>query len=86
VLLRGRWSRGTRLAEIGSGLFGVFILVRILTDGQVIASIPTLDPLCKIGVGVALVIVLSNTGLNCYRLITQRWNNNNKPGMELAAI
>lgn len=86
VLVRGRWSRGTRIAEIGSGLFGAFIVWRILTDGLVLTAVPLFDPIVKISLVVALVIILVDVVLNVYRLVTRRWNSSNSTGLELAAI
>lgn len=84
VLYQGRWTRGTRVAEILSDLFGILILVRLLTDGAMLAADVIYDPFLKIGLMVTLAIVLVSVGLDVYRLVTQRWNNpNGSSGLDL---
>lgn len=74
VLGRGRWSRATRLAEIASGGFSIYVLARMLTDGVMLGATPTVDTFVRLGVLAALMVVMVDVAVNSYRLITTRWN------------
>lgn len=74
VLLRGTWSRTTRVIEIGSGLFAVAIICVMLASTEPLAATATLEPLVKLGLVAVLVILLVDVVLNFYRLVTKRWN------------
>ena len=85
VLYRSTWTRPTRVLEIGLDLFAAAILAAMLTDSGALIVIPFLDPLIKISLAVALVIVLVNVAVNLYRLVTKRWNPPGASELELAS-
>lgn len=85
ILLRGTWSRVTRVIEIGSGLFAVAIIGVMLSSTEPLAASPALEPLVKLGLVAILVILLIDVVLNLYRLVTKRWNAQAPADMELVS-
>ena len=74
VLRHGRWRRETRWAEFALGLLGALILYLIAVGPPVFRY----DMLVKAVLKGILVIVLIESGLRLYRLLTRRtiepWN------------
>jgi hypothetical protein len=68
VLRRGRWQRETRWAEFALGLFGAFILFRVVAGEPVFRY----DYLVKAFLKGFLIIVLIESGVRLYRLLTRR--------------
>ena len=55
VLAKGHWNKGTRLVQLASGVFGIFVLYRILVGGA-ITTVPIFTTLAKIGIIVVIII------------------------------
>lgn len=69
VLVNGRWQKSTRLAAIAAQLFDMYVLYRIII-GPILISVDPLDTLFKGALGVALVVVIIDTIVKAYKLIT----------------
>ncbi len=68
VLRHGQWRRETRWAEFGLGLFGTLILYLIVVGGPVFKF----DYLVKAFLKGIIVIVMIESGVRLYRLLTRR--------------
>lgn len=71
VLGRGHWQKSTRLAELGSLLFSIFVLYRVINGGEILV-VPVLTTLAKTSVGIVLMIELWEVVSKTYRLLTHR--------------
>lgn len=55
VLIQGRWNRITRLIEIGTSIFGLYVTYLVFSLEQ-ISTVPFFTTMIKIGLAVALVV------------------------------
>ncbi|MCO5190309.1 MAG: permease prefix domain 1-containing protein [Anaerolineae bacterium] len=83
VVWQGRWTRMTRTLEIGSELFGLYVLVQILTVGA-ITTIDFLNWVIRLALFVALVVDAIGIVVKVVKLIFGRkfrpqWHNAVKP-------
>lgn len=74
VSTQGRWTRSTRIAEIASGGLSALIVGLVLSSNLPLAAQSQYEDLARLGVTVALIIVMIELINNIRRLITKRWN------------
>jgi len=70
VLVQGRWTRLMRLAEFGASLFGLFVVIQTFR-AEPLLLLPGADLGVKIGIGIAFVIALIETGIQLVRLVAR---------------
>lgn len=71
VVWQGRWSRVTRTLEIGSELFGLYVLVQALTVGA-ITTIEFLNWAIRLGLFIALIVDAISIVVKVVKLIFGR--------------
>lgn len=69
VLVNGRWDKTSRIFQVALQMFDMYVLYRIIT-GVALINFETIDTLVKASLGIALVVLVIDTIIKIFRLVT----------------